>query len=230
MKTKVVILGMLSLLSTQFAAALSIQVPTYSDVNSNTYYFDSINWAVVNGIATGYDDGRWGPDDCVTRAQLMKMIVVATDGSYGEVIPTKVFKDVKAGDWFVDYVTIGYNNNWIKGYADGTFKPNKCVNRAEAMKMATNAMFANPNLDSSGGPVMYDDKIVADIKISDWFGPFSRFLFKDRLVGTYHTRFSGEVGGATAINFYPSESMSRKEVAAMLHRISVKINGGSISW
>lgn len=206
------------------AAATTSAEMTFSDVNSSTDYFQAINWVAQQGIATGYQDGRWGPDDCVTRAQLVKMISLL--GSLGGPVETQyfgqsagTFKDVSKNDWFYVDVYNAKDAGWITGYADGTFKPNQCVNRAEAMKIAANTMFYNPTLDSSGGPIMYDDKIVNDIKIADWYGPFARLLFKDRLVGTNHTVRVGEVGGASLINFFPSQSMSRKEVAEMLHRI-----------
>lgn len=114
---------------------------------------------------------------------------------------------------------LAYKNGYISGYPDGTFQPNRCVNRAEAMKMAANVLIGTGNLDSSGGPVMYDDKLVSDITIRDWFGPYARMLFKNRLVGTNHTRFSGSIAGTKTINFFPGEDMSRKEVAEMLYRI-----------
>ena len=42
----------------------------FSDVPSGKYYTDSVAWASANHIAGGYGDGRFGPDDPVTREQL----------------------------------------------------------------------------------------------------------------------------------------------------------------
>lgn len=216
------------LIANNVANALVSETATFTDVDSSTDYFISINWAVDRGIATGYGNGKWGPDDCVTRAQLLKMIFQASNRPEENITVTNTFKDVKSSDWYSKYVSIGYRNGWIVGYSDGTFKPNKCVNRAEAMKIATNAMFANPVLDQSVGVIMYDDKIVSDISITDWYGPFARFLFKDRLVGTNHTSFSGQIGATRLIRFYPSDSMPRKEVVEMLHRIAPLIESYGI--
>jgi hypothetical protein len=191
-------------------------------VDTDTDYRQAIQWTVEEGITSGYGNGMWGPDECVRRAELMKMIL-----EYGGYFPEEdypenevpSFSDVRKSDWFWEYVMAAKKYGYIEGYPDGTFQPNRCVNRAEAMKIAVNVLIGTGNLDSSGGPVMYDDKIVADITIQDWYGPYARLLFKNRLVGTNHTRAAGTIAGTTMINFFPGESMSRKEVAEMLYRI-----------
>lgn len=44
--------------------------PTFTDVPADHPYFKVIEWAAENGITVGYGDGRYGPDDLVTRAQM----------------------------------------------------------------------------------------------------------------------------------------------------------------
>ena len=41
----------------------------FSDVPSGAYYTDAVAWASANSIVTGYGNGRFGPDDPVTREQ-----------------------------------------------------------------------------------------------------------------------------------------------------------------
>lgn len=45
------------------------------------------------------------------------------------------FTDVKDDDWFVDAVEWGEENGIIKGFEDGSFKPNEPITRAEAIVM-----------------------------------------------------------------------------------------------
>lgn len=210
-------------------AALAVFVPAvfgmsgFTDLNDDTDYRDAILWTVDQGITSGYGNGMWGPDECVRRAELMKMVMGSRPGFMPQDVDEgkNSFSDVRSTDWFYLYVMSSRDAGYISGYSDGTFRPNVCVNRAEAMKIAVNVLVGGGNLDSSGGPVMYDDKIVADISIGDWFGPYARLLFKNRLVGTNHTRAAGLIAGTTTINFFPGESMTRKEVAEMLYRINV---------
>lgn len=52
-------------------AAINIVFP---DVDYNAYYGDSLSKMVANGIVTGYEDGTFGPNDAVTRAQIVTIL------------------------------------------------------------------------------------------------------------------------------------------------------------
>ena len=43
---------------------------SFTDVASGTWYTDAVAWANANGIVTGYGDGRFGPEDTITREQM----------------------------------------------------------------------------------------------------------------------------------------------------------------
>ena len=49
------------------------------------------------------------------------------------------FTDVKAGDWYYNAVAKAAAAGYTKGYADGSFKPNTTITRAEAAVMIANA-------------------------------------------------------------------------------------------
>jgi len=132
------------------------------------------------------------------------------------------FKDVHSADWFYNYVKEAKGKGYISGYSDNTFRPNICVNRAEAMKIARNVLLSNEPLDTSVSPVTYGGStLVSDIDQNSWYSPYARALFKYKLVGIDHT--INDLNFTNAIKYFPSVSMSRKEVAEMLHRISVSI-------
>lgn len=54
----------------------------FSDVSMNLYSYEAIRWAKNNGIINGYTDkngkenGKFGPNDTVTEAQFVKMLVI----------------------------------------------------------------------------------------------------------------------------------------------------------
>ena len=50
---------------------------SFTDVPSTQWYYDYVRAAYSNGLVDGYDDGRFGPDDLVTRGQIAKMTVLA---------------------------------------------------------------------------------------------------------------------------------------------------------
>lgn len=47
---------------------------SYRDVDQSAPYAEAIRWAASEGIICGYDDGRVGPDDAVSREQLAVML------------------------------------------------------------------------------------------------------------------------------------------------------------
>ena len=83
-------------------------VNPFSDVLNNTWYTDAVKWAVSNGIVAGYGNGKFGPDDPVTKEQLAALIY-RTQQSSGKTPPNigtgKSFTDAdKISDWAKDAV------------------------------------------------------------------------------------------------------------------------------
>ena len=46
----------------------------FSDTAAGTWYSDAVAWAAENDIVTGYGDGRFGPDDRITREQMVAIM------------------------------------------------------------------------------------------------------------------------------------------------------------
>lgn len=47
---------------------------SFTDVAADAYYADAVAWANANGIVMGYGNGKYGPDDPVTREQLAAIL------------------------------------------------------------------------------------------------------------------------------------------------------------
>lgn len=196
----------------------------FSDLNPNTHYIDAISWTLNEGITSGYATGGWGPDECVTRAEALKMMQEyrferSIESKANDLEEWMNFPDVSQADWHYDYVRYARFLEIVEGYPNGLFLPNQCVNRAEAMKMAINTLM--PGEESNHyGELYYDDKLISDMYRSEWYMPFARTLFEKRLVGTKHTELSSQPNQTfKTIKFFPGEAMSRKEFAEMLFRI-----------
>ena len=46
----------------------------FPDVPANQWYYNAVTWASQAGVAGGYDNGNFGPNDMITREQIAKMI------------------------------------------------------------------------------------------------------------------------------------------------------------
>ena len=87
------------------------------------------------GIMIGDEAGNMNLSDLVTRAQICKMMVVASpykdsvsEGGNG----FSLFRDLKSGHWASQYVKLAVDAGWIIGYTDGTFRPDNPVTLEEA--------------------------------------------------------------------------------------------------
>ena len=46
----------------------------FSDVSEGEWYTAYVNWAAENDLVLGYYDGRFGPNDVITREQMMDIM------------------------------------------------------------------------------------------------------------------------------------------------------------
>lgn len=123
----------------------------------------AIEYLYENGIVAGYPDGTFMADITLTRAELMKILVLGA--GYNPMIADykNCFPDVN-DEWFSRYVCFALENEWVEGYPDGEFKPGKYVLKIEAMKMLLE-VFDVEVVDSMEAP--YED-IHPDAWFSDY--------------------------------------------------------------
>jgi hypothetical protein len=105
--------------------------------------------AYEHGAIEGYADGSFKPNNPVTRAQAAKMLVLGK-GWPLQLPRTPTFSDVAADYWAYSYIETAVAHVVIDGFADGTFRPDQAVSRAQLAKMVTlTAQAARPNRTST---------------------------------------------------------------------------------
>lgn len=82
------------------------------------------------GVVQGYPDGTFRPDNTITRAEFIAMLmrVVGEEGGNSK------FADVQ-GHWAEKYIAKATEYGYIDGYPDGSFRPDANITRAEALKV-----------------------------------------------------------------------------------------------
>lgn len=113
---------------------------TYSDVAYGKWYNNPISTMSALGIITGYPDGTFKPNKPITRAEFAAIAARFDETQSGK---SATFSDV-IGHWAAKEIGIAYYNDWIKGYPDGTFKPDQNITRAEAMTMINRVLERKP--------------------------------------------------------------------------------------
>ncbi len=134
---------------------------TFFDIEGHRYAA-SINLLANRGVVSGYSDGTFRPGTPINRAEFLKILI---DARYAHV-PTpedlQCFTDLvtRVPQWYSRSVCIGRMFGIVGGYPDGTFKPDRPVNLAEALKMALNA-FDIPVAKTATNTPWYEQYVLA---------------------------------------------------------------------
>lgn len=113
----------------------------FEDVDKDMYYAPYISWAVKNGIVLGYEDGKFGPDDLITREQAAAMMwryaqYTGADVSVGEDTNILSYTDApQISEYAIPALQWACGADVINGYTDNTLLPQNNATRAEAAAM-----------------------------------------------------------------------------------------------
>ncbi len=105
----------------------------YGDVSENAWYSDAVRFVAENGLMNGYGDGRFGPDDELSRAQLAQILY--HHAQRPDLTDAGPFADVPNGIWYTDAVTWAAANGIVGGYGNGMFGPGDPVTREQLAVM-----------------------------------------------------------------------------------------------
>ena len=128
------------LLTEEARTANMTQENPFSDVNKGDWYNCAISTLHAMGIVNGYTDGTFNPNGFITRAEFAA--IAARFDSIGNDFKQS-FDDVY-GHWAEDEIAAAQAHGWLKGYEDGTFKPDQLITRAEAMTIVNRVLVRLP--------------------------------------------------------------------------------------
>ena len=104
----------------------------FTDIFESTQYRDSILTLKKLGIIKGYSDSTFRPNQEVTRAEALKIVLMTA--AIPSSTENSIFKDVNNEEWFTKFV-MANKLGIVKGYQDGEFKPFKTVTISEMTKI-----------------------------------------------------------------------------------------------
>lgn len=173
----------------------------FTDVDSNDKYGKSIGFLKDNGVVVGYEDGSFAPNNSLTRAEFTKIVVLGTNQDV-PVASEAPFPDVQLGEWYTNYVAFCSYWDYVKGYADGTFKPNQEINKAEAIKILGELVSWDlDSLDMKNASVSFKD-----IDLSQWYGPYLYYASEMNIIDD-----KGDI-------FDPTTPITRGQMAEYIYR------------
>lgn len=153
---------------------------SFSDVGNTRWSNKHISTMENAGIITGYPEGIFKPGQYITRAEFA---AIASRFDKLDERQNDTFTDI-TGHWAEKYIASAANKGWIKGYTDGTFKPDQYITRAEAAKFINSVL--NRKVDKDG--IHKDTKQWPDNISSMWY-------YYDILEATNHHEYSRSESG-----------------------------------
>ncbi len=143
----------------------------FSDVTDpEAWYFDSVYWALDNGVTSGYGKGTFQPTAHLTRAQVVGFLYNMAGRPDVSGLPGVSFTDVGENDWYYSAVRWAVANGITSGYGQGTFRPDANCTRAMIVTFLMNyarsaGMYAEPETAADFSDVPADAWYKAGV---DW--------------------------------------------------------------
>ncbi|MEV5026782.1 glycosyl hydrolase [Paenibacillus sp. LPE1-1-1.1] len=164
------------------------------------------NKLVIDGI----DDSRFAPHQSVTRAEFAAMLARAL-GLAPNTAEAGRYTDVQAEDWFAGAVGGAVQAGLVRGYSDGTFRPDAFITREQLAVMVNRAAaFAGQTTSPSS-------EVFTRLSDSRLIGSWA----KDAVSGALDM---GLMQGLPNGRFAPSETSDRAQAATVINRLLEKLN------
>jgi len=161
-------------------------------------------------IVSGAGAGLFDPDAPITRAQFLSIVIRALGLS--DRGANANFSDIADGAWYAGVAAKATEYGIVRGYEDGTFRPNKTITRAEAFVIAANAMkLAGLDTDMSAADQADTLSAFSDGgRVGAWAAPAAAAAVKRGLVHGYRGTLR------------PDASITRAETAILLRTLLIQ--------
>ena len=186
----------------------------FSDYSDEYYEFYAMRQLSKTGVIKGNDKGEALPFENITRAEatamLLRFFCLKGPAMQGTI---RIFDDVTSDKWYYREVLSAYYYGLVKGDSENTFSPQRNVSREEFVVMAARAA----ELAGLGCPGDNNMNANDSDKISDW----AKEAYS--MIGNYVETDIDESNPENPVRIInPQKSMTRFEVASLLHNIETR--------
>lgn len=184
-------------------ASLESQAITFSDINETNPYYIAITYLSDKAIIKGYSDGNFKPFNNINRAELLKITMegAKVNLAYPE---TDCFTDVPSIEWYAPYICTAKDLGYIKGYNDGSFRPENDITKVEAIKIIGEVFDWELNL-------LPEVELFSDTPSNEWYIPYLKYAKTKNLLPEYNEKY------------YPASKITRASVSETIYRtLSIK--------
>ena len=122
----------------------------FTDVAEDSDVYTAVQTLSSLSILNGYEDGTFGPEKDITRAEFATVVCRAL-GLGNPAKGATQFADVPADHWAAGYINLVAGQGIVNGYGDGNFGPEDNVTYEQAVKMLVVALGYEPMASQKGG-------------------------------------------------------------------------------
>lgn len=173
----------------------------FSDLEQASWAREAVETLAERGIVSGDGDGRFRPNDEVTREEFVKMIAEAIGIADENAMCS--FLDVFENDWFYSYVGAAQKAEIIRGISEDMFGVHLKITRQDAAVIIERAAeYMNKTLETKRDFTDFTDGSM----IADYAADSVKHLYE-----------SGIINGMDDGSFKPKNTCTRAEAAKMIY-------------
>jgi 2',3'-cyclic-nucleotide 2'-phosphodiesterase (5'-nucleotidase family) len=184
-----------------------------SSTNYGNVYLDTL--AKHGVLQQRYPGGEFRPDMIVTRAQFVTLVVRSLSYDLNEWFNLKMntFKDVPTSYWASPYIDILASRGFIKGYGDGTFRPDATISEEEAVVVLSRALGVK---DFEGVSYVLGKFTDASL-VSSWARDYLNFMVGKGILNGYSDNTLRPKASMTLAELAPIIVTARFPTVTILH-------------
>ena len=185
------------------------ETANFSDLVGAEWAKNAINILADKKIINGKEEGKFCPDDYVTREEFLKMTV---GGFYIKPasVSTLPFSDVTYGEWYYNSVMAAYQYNIVKGISETEFGIGRNISRQDIAVILYNTLNVSGKSFEN-----YEEK--ADFSDFEKIAEYAQKAVKAM-------QNAGIINGRDNNEFAPEEPATRAEAAKMLYQVMYEFN------
>ncbi|GEM_PF-1280250 len=183
----------------------------FSDIQKH-WAEDNIRKLAADCKVTGYKDASgkllnlFKPDNNISRAELLTILIKCKFGDSVAAADKAPFKDVPTSNWAAVYIQKGVAEGIVKGYVDGTFKPDQTATRAEALKMIVRVWMTDSDLNAAKVSTS-----CTDVNQEMWYARYFNLALDKGIITGYLDTYGKPTGKCG-----PEGMVTRAESAKMI--------------
>lgn len=191
-----------------------VHASTYQDVEGDDWHTEAIEYVTAIGLMEGVGNGKFQPNQPLTRAQVVTLLYRLAGSPKTEYIG--LFQDVPQDEWYANSVSWAYQQGIVNGTSETTFSPSTNITREQLAVMVYNYTKMKEIELQTAEKALY--------RVKDCW---SVSLYAER--GVMMACQTGLMNPDSQYNFNPRQAVTRADAAVVFMRLSKALAGEQLT-